>query len=99
MYYADEIQLPDDVPAPRLTEAEKKMAASLIDNLTGKWKPERYHDRYRNELLDLLSKKAEGEPLPEPATEPGGEVIDLMEALRRSVEATKTRERPARKAS
>jgi DNA end-binding protein Ku len=78
------------------------MAKTLIENLAAKWEPDRYHDRYRNELLDLLKRKAEGEPLPEPAVEEGGEVVDLMEALRQSVEATKksTRKKAAkRKAS
>ena len=42
------------------------MAKTLIENLAGAWDPERYHDRYRNELLDLLRKKAKGKPLPEP---------------------------------
>ena len=67
------------------------MAQTLIENLTAKWDPERYHDRYRNELLDLLRKKAKGKPLPEPEREEEGEVVDLMEALRQSVAATKKR--------
>ena len=72
-----------------MRDAETKMAISLIENLTGKWTPGKYHDRYRNELLDLLTKKAEGEPLPAPSTEtPSGE-LDLMDALRQSVQATK----------
>jgi DNA end-binding protein Ku len=97
MYYADELQLPESGPAPAVREAEKKMASSLIENLTTKWAPKKYHDRYRTELLDLLTKKAEGEPLPPASTDETGEVIDLMDALRRSVQATKAK--PARKAS
>jgi DNA end-binding protein Ku len=97
MYYPDELQLPESGPAPAVREAERKMAASLIENLTTKWAPEKYHDHYRNELLDLLTKKAEGEPLPPATTEATGEVIDLMDALRRSVQATKSK--PARKSS
>ena len=67
MYYADELRLPEDMPAPRLRDAETKMAISLIENLTAKWTPGKYHDQYRNELLELLTKKAEGKPLPEPS--------------------------------
>ena len=101
MYYADEVRQPEDAPAPRLQDAEVQMAKTLIENLAAKWEPEKYHDRYRNELLDLLQKKAEGEPLPEPAEDTGGEVVDLMEALKQSVAATKKkRKAPAkRKAS
>ncbi len=113
MYYADEILLPDEVPNSQLRESERKMATRLIDNLTTKWEPTKYHDRYRNKLLDLLRNKAEGGPLPERAEEKTGEVVDLMDALRRSVQATKakgaksakppkrpaTRKKPARKHS
>jgi non-homologous end joining protein Ku len=56
---------------------------------------------YRNELRALLTKKAEGKELPEPSSEPMGEVVDLMEALRESVQATKAKDRArsTRKAS
>jgi DNA end-binding protein Ku len=91
MYYADEVRQPEGAPKPQVRQAEVEMAKTLIENLAAKWDPSKYHDRYRNELLDLLEKKAEGEPLPEPAEETGGEVVDLMEALRQSVQATKRR--------
>jgi DNA end-binding protein Ku len=103
MYYADEVRQPEEAPTPRVREAEVEMAKTLIENLAAKWDPKRYHDRYRNELLDLLQKKAEGEPLPERSEEPDGEVVDLMEALRQSVAATKKKtarkKAPKRKAS
>ena len=89
MYYADELRLPEDVAAPRLRDAETKMAISLIENLTAAWTPGKYHDQYRNELLDLLAKKAEGEPLPAPSGEAKSSELDLMAALRQSVQATK----------
>jgi DNA end-binding protein Ku len=89
MYYADEVRKPEDVPAPEVRKAEVDMAKTLIENLAAEWDPERYHDRYRNELLELLRKKAEGEPLPAAAAPEGAEVIDLMEALRQSVAATR----------
>jgi DNA end-binding protein Ku len=91
MYYADEVRKPEEAPRPQVRPAEVEMAKTLILNLAAMFEPERYHDRYRNELLELLQKKAEGEPLPEPKAEEGGEVVDLMEALRQSVAATKKR--------
>jgi DNA end-binding protein Ku len=97
MYYADEVRQPEEAPKPQVRPAEVEMAKTLIENLAAKWDPERYRDRYRNELLDLLRKKAEGQPLPEPAEEPEEGVVDLMEALRQSVDATRRKRRPGRK--
>jgi DNA end-binding protein Ku len=97
MYYADEVRKPEEAPKPQVRAPEVEMAKTLIENLAATWDPEKYHDRYRTELLDLLEKKAEGEPLPEPKAEEGGEVVDLMEALRRSVAATKKKRAPAKK--
>src|SRR5215212_2071022 len=99
MYYADEVRQPEDAPAPEVRKAEVDMAKTLIENLAAKWDPEKYHDRYRNELLELLQKKAEGEPLPEPQADGGGEVVDLMEALKASVQATKKRRASSKTAS
>jgi DNA end-binding protein Ku len=98
MYYADEVRKPEEAPKPQVRAPEVEMAKTLIENLAAKWEPEKYHDRYRTELLDLLQKKAKGKPLPEPKEEEGGEVVDLMEALRQSVAATQKKPKAKRKA-
>jgi DNA end-binding protein Ku len=93
MYYPDEIrnpaQLDGDIGAARLQKAEVDMAKSLVENLSEPFKPEKYDDTYRKELLQLIRAKAKGKKLPEPAEEEEGEVVDLMTALRESVERTK----------
>jgi DNA end-binding protein Ku len=90
MYYADEIRKPEKVSVKGdLRSAEVDMAKSLIENLSEPFKPEKYDDTYRKELLELLRAKAKGKKLPEPSDEGPGEVIDLMAALRESVERTK----------
>ena len=105
MYYADEIREPESVDGnTRLQKAEVDMAKSLVENLSEPFKPEKYDDTYRKELLDLIKAKAKGKELPEPKDEDEGEVIDLMAALRESVEQTrrkqrKTTKRKAKKAS
>jgi DNA end-binding protein Ku len=100
MYYADEVREPELPKLPRVSEAEVEMAKTLVENLSGSFKPDRYHDRFREELLDLIKAKAKGEELPEPEQAEAGEVIDLMEALRASVERTqksKAKRSPTRK--
>ena len=102
MYYADEVRKPEQVKAGRLREAEVEMAKSLVDNLSDTFDPEKYDDTYRKELLELMRAKAKGKKLPEPQEDEGGEVIDLMQALRESVEKTKRsagKRTPARKTS
>jgi DNA end-binding protein Ku len=89
MYYADEVRQPEQVNGGRLQKPEVEMAKSLVENLSAKFDPKKYDDTYRKELLDLLKAKAKGKPLPEPEEEPEGEVVDLMAALRESVESTK----------
>jgi DNA end-binding protein Ku len=97
MYYADEVRKPEKVKAKgALRPAEVDMAKSLVENLSEPFDPEKYDDTYRKELLDLLRAKAKGKKLPEPQEEEGGEVVDLMQALRDSVERTK-RSQSARK--
>jgi DNA end-binding protein Ku len=98
LYYADEVRQPERAPRPQVRKPEVEMAKTLIENLAAKWDPEKYHDRYRSKLLDLLKKKAKGQKLPAPSADEGGEVLDLMEALRQSVVATKKRRAgPARR--
>jgi DNA end-binding protein Ku len=90
MYYADEIRKPEKVSIKGdIRSAEVDMAKTLIENLSEPFEPAKYDDTYRKELLELLRAKAKGKKLPEPSDEEPGEVIDLMAALRESVERTK----------
>jgi DNA end-binding protein Ku len=92
MYFADEIRKPEAVDGKGdLRKAEVEMARSLVENLSAKFDPGKYDDTYRKELLALLKEKAEtGEiSAPREEGEEGGEVVDLMAALRESVERTK----------
>jgi DNA end-binding protein Ku len=103
MYYADEVRQPEKVDGRvQLRKPEVELAKSLVENLSEPFDPEKYDDTYREELLQLLRAKAKGKPLPEPEQEEEGEVVDLMAALRESVQRTqkKTRSRSrAKKAS
>ena len=95
MYYADEVRSPEaldgDLGSTRLRTAEVEMAKSLVENLSEPFEPEKYDDTYRKEVLELIQAKAGGETRPEPAKQQEAEVVDLMAALRESVERTKKR--------
>jgi DNA end-binding protein Ku len=103
MYYADEVRKPERVNGSvRVQKAEVEMAKALVENLSDDFDPKKYDDTYRKELLALIRKKAKGAKLPEPQQEEEAEVVDLMAALRESVEETKKgrkRRKTARKAS
>jgi DNA end-binding protein Ku len=92
MYFADEIRKPEPVDGKvELRKPEIEMARSLVENLSDAFDPEKYDDTYRKELLALLKEKAETGEISPPREEgeEKGEVIDLLAALRESVERTK----------
>jgi DNA end-binding protein Ku len=92
MFYADEVR--DfgavDQEGGEAREKEIRLAEMLIDELTEKkFNPLQYKDEYRERLLDRIRAKSEGETITSDAGEKepeGGKVIDIMEALRRSLE-------------
>ena len=90
MLWPDEVRTPDfgfldeDVD---VRPQELSMAESLIETLAGEFEPEQYTDRYREALQDLIAAKVEGREVVQPeATEQPSTVVDLMAALRASVE-------------
>jgi DNA end-binding protein Ku len=93
MYYADEVRdfgaiEIEDAP---VKEKEVKLAEMLIDELTEKkFNPMQYKDEYRQRLLERINAKSQGQAIvsDEREEEETGEVIDIMEALRRSLEGS-----------
>jgi DNA end-binding protein Ku len=69
-----------DVKDPELT-----MARQLVDSLVGEFKPEDYENEYRNELRAMLEAKLAGQEVARPEPLPEVPVVDLMEALKKSV--------------
>ena len=83
----------------KVQDSEVKMARQLIQQLSDNFKPEMFQDEYRSKLEELVAKKVEGEEItvaPAPEEEPT-KVVDLMEALKASVEEAKSRKAPAKK--
>lgn len=86
---------PEDVT---VSDSEVKMAQTFIDALKGDFEPEAFTDSYREALEEVVQQKLSGvEVAEEPETETGGdaEVVDLVAALRASVEAAKKRREAA----
>ena len=91
MHFPDEIVDTDELDLPRKTEvSDRELAAAdqLIDSLTADWEPDQYHDTYREEMLALIERKAEGKEIVAPAAEAEDRapVLDLMAALEASLE-------------
>ncbi len=83
----------------KVSDAEVAMAQSFIDALSGDFAPEEYTDSYREALETVVRSKAEGVPLAAESEAPKeAEVVDLVAALRASVEAAKKRREAAQAA-
>jgi DNA end-binding protein Ku len=93
MVYADEVVPPEQLPeletidSVKVNDKEVAMAAQLIDSLSADFEPERFKDTYREQVLDLIERKAAGEEIVvEAAPAPDAtSVVDLMAALEASV--------------
>jgi len=105
MYWPDEIRAPDFEELDKkatIRPQEVQMARSLIDNLTDDWDPSAFKDDYREALLRIVAAKESGEEIAVAEEAQPSKVVDLMEALKASVEAVKKgaaaeRAKPAKK--
>ena len=104
MLFADEVVPTDSLDElsadgnVKTTDRELTMARQLIDSLSSDFAPEKYHDEYRERVLDLIERKAQGETIviEEPAAEPE-KVPDLMAALEASIAGAKSQSKPKAK--
>ena len=82
----EELTVPEEVSQD---EREMAMAAMLMETLTSDFEPAKYENHQRQALSELIQKKVQGKEIVREPERAGVEVIDLMEALRRSVEKAK----------
>jgi len=95
MHFADELADTGKLHLPKKVEVGKRemnMAKSLIDSMSAKWSPEKYHDDYREALMEVIEEKVEAggkeiEEKPKKAPKPT-KVIDLVSVLQKSLEQT-----------
>lgn len=100
MHFPDEIRQANVLPElnynVNLQENELKMAVNLINSLSSNFQPEKYSDTYRQGLMEIIQAKIAGEEIAAPAKPEAGKVVDLMEALKASIDlAREERGRPA----
>jgi DNA end-binding protein Ku len=92
MHFAEELADAEKLHVPKKLEVgkrEKEMAQKLVESMTSKWDPEKYHDDYREALMEVIEEKVESggkeiEEKPKPKKE-STKVIDLVAVLRESL--------------
>jgi DNA end-binding protein Ku len=95
MHFVEELAGTEKLHVPKKVEVGKRemtMAKSLIDSMSAKWNPEKYHDDYREALMEVIEEKVEAggkeiEEKPKPKKAPI-KVIDLVKVLQKSLEQT-----------
>lgn len=97
LYYPDEVRVQQGgaLPDIKVSDRELDMAFALIDLMLAEFQPEQYQDGYREALMEIIQAKLEGAEIVEAPAPPKGKVIDLMTALKASVEAAKGRKTAA----
>jgi DNA end-binding protein Ku len=91
MYYADEVRRTEEfrTDAGELKDKELALAQMLVESLAGEFEPEKYHDAYRENLKAMIQAKVEGHKVVETPETHIAPVIDIMEALKKSLEMRK----------
>jgi DNA end-binding protein Ku len=90
MYWPDEVLAMKDVtavPDDKVDTKQIQLATNLVEAMTKPFDAERYRDTYREQLAELIERKAEGKRIPLPSEpQKTAQVVDLMDALKRSLE-------------
>lgn len=90
MFFADEIkEIPKQPPNIEVRQDELEMAKTLISTMDKPFEPELYHDEYQSRLMEIIESKIAGREVVSTEPEAQSNVIDLMEALKASIEQNK----------
>lgn len=81
----------------KVSDAELKMAKAIIEGMSGEFKPEEYKDEYRQKVMEAIERKIAGKEIVSPKEKAGGNVADLMEALKKSLELTQKPKTPVKR--
>jgi DNA end-binding protein Ku len=91
LYYPDELHKANksETPKAKYTAKELELAKNLVSHLTAPFKPDQFQDTYRNNVERLIKQKQKGQKITAVEQPRKAPVIDLMEALKRSLDAGK----------
>ncbi len=99
MFFPEEVrnpaELPERAPDVQLHPNELKMAKSLVDSLTAGFDPHKYRSDYRQALMELIETKVVEDDITTPERPGDTKVINLMEALKQSIDAAQAERRTA----
>ena len=90
-----QVEIEEAVESTDVKEAELKLASQVMQSLVGEFDPEELHSEYRRDLRSMLEAKLSGQEIAKPEPTPETPVVDLMEALKRSVEEVQGRKKAA----
>lgn len=98
LYYPDELHQAhkSETPKAKYTSKELELARSLINHLTAPFKPNRFEDTYRENVKQLIRQKQKGQKITTVEQPPKAPVVDLMEALKRSLAAGRQAKSPVK---
>jgi len=95
MYFADEVkEAPKEIPQPEVSEQELHMAKLLIGSMEQEFNPAAYKDEYRQRLWEIINAKIQGKEIIAAPEEGQSNVINLMDALKASLEKQKQTVQP-----
>ena len=88
----------DDIQDVKVTKDMLDLARHIVNQKAGHFEPDKFEDQYETALLDLINLKRAGKPIAAKERPSGANVVDLMDALRKSIGATEpAKEKPAKK--
>jgi DNA end-binding protein Ku len=92
-------EIDEAVAGTEVKDAELKLAQQVMESLVADFDPEELHSQYRSDLRQMLEAKLDGQEIAKPEPAPETPVVDLMEALKQSVEEVKGRKTTAKASS
>src|SRR6266550_3245893 len=103
LFLADDVrsqaEIDEAVAGTEVKDAELKLAQQVMESLVADFEPEELHSQYRSDLRQMLEAKLDGQEIAKPEPVAETPVVDLMEALKRSVEEVKGRKTATKAAS